>query len=85
MARDRPRFGYRRLHVLLGDEPAVNHKRVFRVYQEAGLAVKRRKRKRLVRVKVLEADDKGRLRLSMKAVLADQAAQAAAETTAPAL
>jgi putative transposase len=50
LARERPRFGYRRLHVLLGDEPAVNHKRVFRVYQEAGLAVKRRKRKRLVRV-----------------------------------
>jgi transposase InsO family protein len=35
---------------LLGDEPVVNHKRVFRVYQEAGLAVKRRKRERLVRV-----------------------------------
>jgi putative transposase len=50
LARERPRFGYRRLHVLLGNEPVVNHKRVFRVYQEAGLAVKRRKRKRLVRV-----------------------------------
>jgi putative transposase len=50
LARERPRFGYRRLHALLGDQPAVNHKRVFRVYQEAGLAVKRRKRKRLVRV-----------------------------------
>lgn len=50
LARERPRFGYRRLHALLGDEPVVNHKRVFRVYQEAGLAVKRRKRKRLVRV-----------------------------------
>jgi putative transposase len=50
LARERPRFGYRRLHAMLGDEPAVNHKRVFRVYQEAGLAVKRRKRKRLVRV-----------------------------------
>jgi putative transposase len=50
LARERPRFGYRRLHALLGDEPVVNHKRVFRVYQEAGLAVKRHKRKRLVRV-----------------------------------
>ena len=35
--------------MLPGDE-AVNHKRVWRVYREAGLAVKRRKRKRLVRV-----------------------------------
>lgn len=50
LAHERTRFGYRRLHVLLaGDEP-VNHKRVWRVYQEAGLSVKRRKRKRLVRV-----------------------------------
>jgi len=37
-----------------------------------------------VKVKVLEADDKGRLRLSMKAVLAEQAAQSAVESTAPA-
>ncbi len=51
MARERPRFGYRRLHVLLGREgQAVNHKRVWRVYQEAGLAVKRTKRRRLTRV-----------------------------------
>ena len=28
---------------------AVNHKRLFRVYQEAGLAVRRRERKRLAR------------------------------------
>ena len=51
LAREKPRFGYRRLHVLLqraGD--GVNHKRVFRVYQEAGLAMKRRKRRRLARV-----------------------------------
>jgi polyribonucleotide nucleotidyltransferase len=33
-----------------------------------------------VRVKVLEADEKGRIRLSMKAVAADEAPQAAAET-----
>ena len=50
LARERPRFGYRRLQALMGDDPVVNHKRVFRVYQEAGLAVKRRRRKRLVRV-----------------------------------
>jgi polyribonucleotide nucleotidyltransferase len=37
-----------------------------------------------VRVKVLEADDKGRLRLSMKAVAADERAAAATPaTTAP--
>ena len=63
LARERPRFGYRRLHVLLmwaGE--VVNHKRVFRVYRAAGLAVKRRIRKRLVRVghplqKVTEANE----------------------------
>jgi putative transposase len=52
LAREKPRFGYRRLHVLLPlvfGKP-VNHKRVFRIYREAGLAVKRKQRKRLVRV-----------------------------------
>lgn len=50
LARERPRFGYRRLQVLLNLPEAVNHKRVWRIYRDAGLAVKRRKRKRLVRV-----------------------------------
>jgi putative transposase len=51
LARKKPRFGYRRLHVLLlGSGERVNHKRVFRVYREAGLAVRRKARKRLVRV-----------------------------------
>lgn len=51
LARERPRYGYRRLHVLLLRAGTVlNHKRVWRVYHEAGLSVKRRKRKRLVRV-----------------------------------
>ncbi len=50
LARERPRFGYRRLHVMLPADKPVNHKRVWRVYREAGLSVKRRKRKRLVRV-----------------------------------
>lgn len=50
LARERPRFGYRRLHAMLPSEPAVNHKRVCRVYREAGLAIRRKKRKRLVRV-----------------------------------
>jgi putative transposase len=46
----RSRFGYRRLHVLIGrDGTAVNHKRVYRLYRQAGLQVRRRKRKRLTR------------------------------------
>ena len=53
LAREKPRFGYRRLHVLLGrDGVKVNHKKVWRVYREAGLCVKRRKRRRLVRTGV---------------------------------
>lgn len=48
LARQRPRFGYRRLHALLRREGAlVNHKRVYRVYRAAGLAVPQRKRKRV--------------------------------------
>ena len=51
LAREKPRFGYRRLHVLLAFLGVLaNHKRVFRVYREAGLAVKRKQRKRLVRI-----------------------------------
>lgn len=51
LAREKPRFGYRRLHILLPrNGERVNHKRVWRVYREAGLCVKRRRRKRLVRV-----------------------------------
>ena len=38
LAREKPRFGYRRLHILLRREgEPVNHKRVHRVYREAGL------------------------------------------------
>jgi putative transposase len=50
LAREKPRFGYRRLHVLLrrrGED--VNHKRVYRVYREAGLSIRRKKRKHCVR------------------------------------
>jgi putative transposase len=51
LAREKPRYGYRRLHVLLlRSGTKANHKRVWRVYHEAGLSVKRRKRKRLARV-----------------------------------
>jgi putative transposase len=48
LARERGRFGYRRLHVLLRREGlAVNHKRVLRLYQLAGLGLRRRKRRRI--------------------------------------
>jgi len=50
LAREHPRFGYRRLHVLLRrDGERVNHKRVQRVYRAAGLTVKRLRRRRLTR------------------------------------
>ena len=50
LAQERPRFGYRRLGVLLArNGQAVNHKRLFRVYHEAGLSVKRIRRKKLMR------------------------------------
>src|SRR5499427_5582275 len=50
LAREKPRFGYRRLHVLLGRSgERVNHKRLHRVYCEAGLAIRRKRRKHCVR------------------------------------
>ena len=55
LARQKPRYGYRRLHALLsrrGQE--VNVKRVYRLYAEEGLMVRRKKRKRLVRERTLE-------------------------------
>jgi putative transposase len=43
IAHERRRFGYRRLHVLLRREGhLVNHKRLFRLYREEKLAVRRR-------------------------------------------
>ena len=46
-AAERPRFGYRRLHTLVDRERLhVNHKRVYGVYREAALQVRRRRRKR---------------------------------------
>ena len=48
LAAERPRFGYRRLYVLLRREGwCVNRKRVYRVYRELGLAVRRKKRKQV--------------------------------------
>ena len=50
LARQKPRFGYRRLHAILERRgQAVNVKRIYRLYTEVGLAVRRRPRKRLVR------------------------------------
>ena len=50
LAREKPRWGYRRLGVLLEQKgETVNPKRLLRVYQQAGLGVRRRERKRLER------------------------------------
>jgi putative transposase len=50
LAAERPRFGYRRLTILVRREQgAVNHKRVYRLYRLEGLAVRRRGRKRVAR------------------------------------
>ena len=50
LAVQRHRFGYRRLHILLKREGwALNHKKLYRIYREEGLSVKKRKgRKRAV-------------------------------------
>jgi putative transposase len=48
LAYERVRWGYRRLYVLLRREGhCVNRKRVYRLYRDEGLAVRRRKRKRV--------------------------------------
>jgi len=45
VAHARRRFGYRRIHDLLRPEfPGVNHKRVYRLYSAANLAVRKRKK-----------------------------------------
>ncbi|WP_349343552.1 IS3 family transposase [Marinobacter sp. MMG032] len=47
LAHERRRFGYRRVHQLLRREGIdVNHKKVYRLYREAGLAVPKRKRRK---------------------------------------
>jgi putative transposase len=53
LAHERRRFGYRRLHVLLRREGfQVNHKRLFRLYREERLGVRRRKgRKRALGIR----------------------------------
>lgn len=50
LARHRPRFGYRRLGILLKDQGLeVGDKRLWRTYRKAGLVVRRRERKRVER------------------------------------
>jgi putative transposase len=47
LAYQRRRFGYRRIHDLLrGEGLQVNHKRVWRLYSERGLAVRKRRKTR---------------------------------------
>ncbi|MGH9730635.1 MAG: IS3 family transposase [Candidatus Acidiferrales bacterium] len=49
-AREKPRWGYRRLQIVLDQNGEhVNHKRLYRVYREAGLMIRRKARKRLLR------------------------------------
>ena len=48
LATQKRRYGYRRIHVLLRREGwQINRKRTYRLYREAGLAVRRRKRRRI--------------------------------------
>lgn len=49
-AREKPRWGYRRLQIVLDQTGEhVNHKRIYRVYREAGLLIRRKARKHLRR------------------------------------
>jgi putative transposase len=54
IAQERRRFGYRRLHVLLKREGyLINHKKLFRLYREEKLTVRRRGgRKRAIGTRV---------------------------------
>ena len=50
IAMERRRFGYRRVHDMLRIElPGTNHKKVFRLYREQGLAVRKRNKGKKVR------------------------------------
>lgn len=51
LAAERPRFGYRRLGVLLRRETLIiNHKRLHRLYREEGLVLRKRRRQRAASV-----------------------------------
>ena len=50
LAQQHPRYGYRRLWVLVRRGGTwANHKRVYRLYREGGLSLRRKKRRHLVR------------------------------------
>jgi putative transposase len=56
LAQQHPRYGYRRLCVLVHRSgEAANHKRVHRLYREAGLMLRRKKRRHLMRQKAVFA------------------------------
>jgi len=51
IAFERRRFGYRRVHQMLRREGVnVNHKKVYRLYGDAGLVVRKRKRRKGIMV-----------------------------------
>ncbi|WP_081077616.1 IS3 family transposase, partial [Burkholderia stagnalis] len=51
IAAQKRRYGYRRIHVLLQrDGCFANHKRIWRLYNKAGLSVRKRRRKRIAAV-----------------------------------
>src|SRR5580700_705869 len=53
LAKQKPRYGYRRLHALLTKrDHSASVMRIYRLYRAEGLAVRRLKRKRLARVAV---------------------------------
>ena len=58
LADERRRFGYRRLHILLRREGVgVNHKKLFRLYREERLTVRRRGgRKRALGTRVVSRE-----------------------------
>lgn len=61
LAAQRPRWGYRRIHVLLRREGwPVNRKRVQRLYREEGLAVRRKGKRRRSQVPRLVREPLGR-------------------------
>lgn len=69
LANERRRFGYRRLHLLLRRQGfEANHKRIFRIYREEKLAVRRRGgRKRALGTRAPMAIPQGRNQRSLAA------------------
>ena len=52
LAQQHPRYGYRRLWVLVRRKGTIaNHKRVHRLYRESGLTLRRKRRRRLLRLR----------------------------------